>query len=298
MPKRENLTGQIFGQLTVLRLDEEKTKEKGRSHWICECNCDNKTLMSVLANNLKRGNTSKCKYCKSENLLGKKFNKLTVIKRVIDNNDHVKWRCQCECGNIIEVRGDSIKSGHTKSCGCLQRNFVSNLNFKDLTGKRYGKLTVIERSDRKNSSGMYYWFCDCDCGSKRIEVDGHNLVSRGTQSCGCIKSKGEEKIAKLLSENNIIFEREYIVLDYTLSTGGHPRFDFAILDETKRIKYFIEYQGEQHYIARGSFFTEEAVAIIQQRDKEKLEYCKKNNIPIIYIDYKDYQNFTIKDLLI
>lgn len=60
-----------------------------------------------------------------------------------------------------------------------------------------------------------------------------------------------------------------------MTTGGNPRFDFAILDENNNVKYFIEYQGEQHYIARGNIFTEEKVKIIQQRDKEKLEYCKK-----------------------
>ena len=298
MPKRENLIGQKFGHLTVIKLDEEKTKASKRTHWICECDCEDHTQLSVLASNLKKGNTTKCKYCKAENLIGQTFNYLTVIKRVIDEQDRVKWLCRCICGNEIIVRGDSLRSGHTKSCGCFQKKRVSEIASKNLIGQKFGKLIVKKRSQRKDSNGQYYWICDCDCGSKNIEISGHNLISRDTKSCGCVRSKGEEKIAKILTENNISFLREYCIKDYQMTTGGNPRFDFAILDENNNVKYFVEYQGEQHYIARGNIFTEEKVKIIQQRDKEKLEYCKKNNIPIIYIPYTIYDEIKIENLLL
>lgn len=74
MPKRENLIGQKFGHLTVISLDIEKTELTKRTHWICECDCEDHTRLSVLATNLKRGNSTKCKYCKAENLVGNKYN--------------------------------------------------------------------------------------------------------------------------------------------------------------------------------------------------------------------------------
>lgn len=57
-------------------------------------------------------------------LTGKKFEKLTVIKRADDHiqkngRRRLRWECKCECGNIVIVSGDDIKKGHTKSCGCL-----------------------------------------------------------------------------------------------------------------------------------------------------------------------------------
>lgn len=297
--QRENLIGKKFGHLTVIRLDEEKTKEKKKSIWVCECDCEDRTQLSVYASNLKKGNTTKCKYCKAENLVGQKFNKLTVIKRVIDEKDRVKWLCRCDCGNEIIVRRDSLVSNHTKSCGCLQRTFISQLNASNLVGQKFGKLTVKKRSQRKDCNGQYFWICDCDCGAKNVEIPGHNLTSGRTYSCGCIKSKGEEKIAKLLSENNIPFIREYIMTDCNFSKkNGHPRFDFAIIDNNNNIKYFIEYQGEQHFISRGNIFTPEKVQEIQERDKEKLEFCKLKNIPVIYIKYTDFNTFTIKDLIL
>lgn len=87
-------------------------------------------------------------------------------------------------------------------------------------------------------------------------------------------------------------------MDYTFSTGGHPKMDFAILDDKNNIKYFIEYQGEQHYEPRGNIFTPEKVAQIQQRDKEKLQYCQNINIPIKYIKYTEYENLKLENLLL
>lgn len=54
------------------------------------------------------------------NLIGKKFNHLTVIERA-ENAPHgiSRWVCECECGNRTIVRGSNLKSGAVKSCGCL-----------------------------------------------------------------------------------------------------------------------------------------------------------------------------------
>lgn len=292
---KNDLTGRTFGHLTVLGYNEEISLQKGRSHWDVECDCPDHTRFIVIGSNLITGNTTKCKYCKAQSLVGQKFNRLTVIAREIKNNKTM-WKCQCECGNIIVVRGDSLKSGHTKSCGCLQKEKVAQLNFKDITGQKFGRLTVTRRSNNKDTSGNYYWFCDCECGTKNHEVSGHHLKAGRISSCGCLRSKGEEKIAALLTENNIPFLKEYCISDLILSTGGHPKFDFAILNSDNSVAYFIEYQGEQHFNARGSIFTEEKVEIIQQRDLEKKQYCEYNNIPLIYILYTDFDTFSIKDL--
>lgn len=56
----------------------------------------------------------------------------------------------------------------------------------DLTGKRFGKLTVICRSENKNNKAM--WMCQCDCGNKKI-ISGHHLRDGSTKSCGCLYSE-------------------------------------------------------------------------------------------------------------
>ena len=69
-------------------------------------------------------------------------------------------------------------------------------------------------------------------------------------------------------------------------------------DVIEKIQYFIEFHGEQHYLARGTIFTEEKVATIQIRDKEKEEYCKQNNIPLVIIPYTKFNDLCLEDLLI
>lgn len=54
----------------------------------------------------------------------------------------------------------------------------------DLTGKRFGRLTVIRRCENKNGGRFLAWTCKCDCG-KTVDVLGCNLRTGNTQSCGC-----------------------------------------------------------------------------------------------------------------
>lgn len=65
---------------------------------------------------------------KLNDLTGKKFNRLTVIKR-IENNKHnqSQWLCKCDCGNMVVVVAAHLKNGHTKSCGCIGLKLVMQL---------------------------------------------------------------------------------------------------------------------------------------------------------------------------
>lgn len=53
------------------------------------------------------------------------------------------WKCQCDCGNITYVSIGNLKSGSTTSCGCY-REELKQSHFKNLTGLKFNKLTVIE----------------------------------------------------------------------------------------------------------------------------------------------------------
>lgn len=55
----------------------------------------------------------------------------------------------------------------------------------DLTGLRFGKLTVIRATPKRSSSGDVYWECQCDCGNIDI-VNGRSLRSSQQKSCGCL----------------------------------------------------------------------------------------------------------------
>jgi len=61
----------------------------------------------------------------TEDLMNRKFTNLTVISRAEDSPyGKARWTCRCKCGNKITVLAESLKSGHTKSCGCLRKKYV------------------------------------------------------------------------------------------------------------------------------------------------------------------------------
>lgn len=68
---------------------------------------------------------------KFQDLSGQKFNHLTVIEHAGRNHigKHI-YLCKCDCGNTAILRGEDIKSGNTKSCGCVRRQMTIDKNFK------------------------------------------------------------------------------------------------------------------------------------------------------------------------
>ena len=94
-------------------------------------------------------------------LVGNRYGRLTVIEQVESSSrGQRRYRCICDCGGTIIAFAGNLKSGHTTSCGCNKS--------PDLTGQVFGKLTVIGRSDKRNSRGARttpMWECRCECGA-------------------------------------------------------------------------------------------------------------------------------------
>ena len=63
-----------------------------------------------------------------ENLIGKVFNYLIVVDGPIRKNKKIYWKCKCKCGTEKLVRGDGLKNGTTKSCGCYKKSILIENN--------------------------------------------------------------------------------------------------------------------------------------------------------------------------
>ena len=113
---------------------------------------------------------------------GNKHGILTVIGIVNNEKIGTYWSCKCDCGNEIVVRASHLRSGHTRSCGCLQRIAASANGLIDEVGNRYGKLVVVRQV--KDERRGAYWLCKCDCGNEKI-ASGSHLRKGYTNSCGC-----------------------------------------------------------------------------------------------------------------
>lgn len=113
----------------------------------------------------------------AKDLTGQKFNRWTVIERQGENKgSRVMYLCRCECGTNSLVRADSLTRGGSQSCGCIPK-------FIDLTGKKFERLTVVERLEN-NKHGHTSWRCVCDCGTTTV-AESYSLTSGNYKSCGC-----------------------------------------------------------------------------------------------------------------
>ena len=120
--KVEDLTGRIFNRLTVTSMCGVRNK---KTYWTCQCACGK--VISIRSDGLKSGTVKSCGCyhrevnSRCEDLTGKEFNGVAVIKVAHKAPGGMTWKCLCLCGKEFTTYGSSLKSGHTRSCGCLQR---------------------------------------------------------------------------------------------------------------------------------------------------------------------------------
>lgn len=289
---RKNLKGQRFGKLIALEYIPG-------SKWKCQCDCGNTAIVQTY--NLTSGNTQSCGCLQKErtsqanftDLTGKRFGRLLVIKRVENNKfNQVCYECQCDCGNITIVPANRLTQNRCKSCGCL-RNELTKERYLDLLGQKFGKLTVIEKTDRRQQ-GSIMWKCQCDCGNIK-EISSGSLVSGHTKSCGCSFSYGEENIIKILIDNKVPYLYNVGYFSELRSEKGRClRFDFVLYPYSDKT-CLIEFDGPQHKEFKNNWKqTEEEYKQAIKRDKEKNEYCLKNNIPLYRIPYEYRDKLTLE----
>lgn len=117
------------------------------------------------------------------NLTGQRFGRLTVLEKAPSVGRNGRWLCSCECGQETIAETTRLKSGKTRSCGCLK------IALNDLTGQRFGRLVATSRAPNVGKSGkVTAWNCRCDCGAATI-VPGDSLKRGASQSCGCLNKE-------------------------------------------------------------------------------------------------------------
>ena len=285
-----DLTNQKFGFLTVKKRGDNKYGNKVA--WLCICDCGKEVL--ITSNDLRMGKRTSCGCQKKEraknmgeknikDISNQKYGFLTAISPTKEraSGGDVIWQCLCVCGNIIYATKASLDKGDVKSCGCYRKM----VNQKNLMGCRFNKLVVIDKEFREQEIPHILWKCRCDCGNE-LYVKPRNLLNGATQSCGCLISKGEQKIIEIFQNNNIIYEKqkEFDNCIFPI-TKAKAKFDFFLPE----YNIIIEYDGIQHYTFSNSGWNNETHYYkTKERDLYKDNWCKENNIFLIRIPYFDY----------
>ncbi|PAD72860.1 AP2 domain-containing protein [Paenibacillus campinasensis] len=214
-----DLEGKTFGLLKVI--ERAGKSRDGRALWRCQCKCGEKPVVD--ATSLRSGNTISCGCQRPEQAeyARNKLNEMSVdgvivpllTKKVRSDSrtGHKGIHRRIRRGRVyfepsITVKGkrffgktstsldEAIKERkrleeehHKPYVDAIMPKPIPSNRVKDRRGIEYGWLTVIEFAGFKDKKTL--WRCRCKCG-EIVDVLGHNLESKMTRSCGCLKWEG------------------------------------------------------------------------------------------------------------
>lgn len=299
--KMIDVSGNGFGRLVALFPVDSNHKKQ----WLCKCDCGNELVVTY--NNLVSGNTKSCgclhretikdgwkRYRDAQQYIGKKFGRLTVVEFIGVKESEAIYAFKCDCGNMITTSFHRVKQGNTKSCGCLKQDNV-NMYKTDIIGQKFGHL-LVKSYIGVNSHQNTVFECLCDCGESTT-ASRNSLITGHTQSCGCLRSVGENNIKHILNKTDFLYKQQYVFSDLTSELGGILPYDFAIIDDNNVVIRLIEFDGNQHNMPYEYFGGEEKFLKVKKNDTLKNKYAMSHDIPLVRVPYSKRDDMTIEDLL-
>ena len=187
--KREKLEDRMFDQLKVLEY-------VGDGKYRCCCSCGKECI--AYGNNLKSGHTKSCGCKKYKDISKQRFGKLVAIERVPAQGERQIWRCRCDCGNVVNVRMDSLISGHTKTCRrCEKRELPEKLRRKFVDGTQPEKIGKMTKSNVSGIVGVN-WDKSRGKWQASIRYKGHKY------NLGRFDNKEDARKAREKAEKEIV----------------------------------------------------------------------------------------------
>lgn len=226
-----------------------------------------------------------------EDLTGRKFGKLTVIERGRnvyygkEKQEFPAWVCECECGAVKLVPGHHLRSGRVKSCG--KKGCKIGGPHEDLTGRKFGKLTVICRDEdvATNNGKLITWKVLCECGNVIRKVTSTYLLNRPDTVCTCSRKRNyinsETNVidfpANLFNDCGIDANKQNVDLDSMLS----------VINQRWRCMLLRYYEGKMTLREIGELFeiSEQRVHQIIQKAIKKIgtvyrkQYIEEKSLP-------------------
>ena len=124
--KYEHLINASINRWTILGIIPPDEDRHG-TFALCQCQCG--TVKEVKLSYVINGRSKNCgcgrkemlRETRTKSIVGQRFGKLVVQEMLERRNKYgrIVYRCKCDCGNVVDVLGNSLVLGHTSSCGCL-----------------------------------------------------------------------------------------------------------------------------------------------------------------------------------
>ena len=256
----KDITGLRSGRLVAIEPTEEK--RNGATLWRCRCDCGKEILLEPYQITGEKVRSCGCQRSEKriKDLTGQRFGKLTALERLDEKaNRSYLWRCRCDCGNEVTVRGNALTTGNTKSCGCAKQEALQE-RAKDIRGKRYGSLIAICPTGKRRHASVV-WECQCDCG-RTAEYTYVELEYCHIMSCGCEQHPSVQLPMTYIDGTCVeMLENKKLRRD---NTSGHT----GVINTQKGWVAMISFKGKLYYLGTYQDF---ALAVkARERAEEEL----------------------------
>ena len=190
-----DMVNKKYGHLKVIKMLPNYNNKK-KMYCLCDCDCGNKGIIreawslrnkSTELTSCGCANKEKVKIYCGKNIDGKKFGKLKVVKTLWESTPP-QVECQCDCGKRIILSKNDVQSGHTKSCGCLNKEVISNYFTKDWTNYISASGVKMIKPLYQNKSKQWMWECVCPLCNNLFVALPIKITNNHTTSCGCKKT--------------------------------------------------------------------------------------------------------------
>lgn len=288
--RNKDLSNQKYGLLTVIELDTDKNNKHkpdqvNHRYWICKCECGN--LTSVRQDKLIYGKTQSCG-CYRKDMWTKEQDEI-LINGYKDN---------IEISDIAKQIGRSISAIKNRIV-TLKLSSVypkKHIDYNDIIGQRFGKLTVIKifADNKESGNNKISYVCNCDCGKKDIIVSRGNLLSGKTKSCGCLRREKLSINAKKESLEYINHENKYY--ECILGDGSSAYFDYEDYDIVHGFRWIKNADGYifavtdldkkrtfLHRLIMSKYYDIDNLQIDHIHGKESRNDNRKSNLRIVTV---------------
>lgn len=262
--------GEKINKLTIIDLK----KQNNNFYFLCKCDCG--TQKWINCDSVIRNVTKSCGCIARnpgyEDLTGRKFGRLLVIKyagKKGNKRKRIAWLCKCDCGKQVEILGENLKQGISKSCGCYCIQRIKNKNTKHgFTKTRIFNIYIKIKERCLNEHSKAYK----DYGGRGIVI--------------CNEWLGESGFINFKNWADKNGYSESLTIDRIDNNGNYEPSNCRWVDKkvqanNRRSNRKIKYNGMEKTIAEWSDFYNIPYMRIYTRLKLKMPLCEVFNTNII-----------------